>query len=89
MSNKTTFIGHRILLQDGIEQKLKTAIENEIKNGCKNFVVGSHGEFDKTVCGIALLDSDGNVIYGQIPSVEKCESYDGPNLIMTQYAWAL
>lgn len=46
-------------------------------------------DFDKTVCGIALLDSEGNVIYGQIPSVEKCESYDGPNLITTQYAWAL
>ena len=44
-------------------------------------------DFDKTVCGIALLDSDGNVIYGQIPSVEKCESYDGPNLLMNQYAW--
>lgn len=44
-------------------------------------------DFDKTVCGIALFDSDGNVIYGQIPSVEKCESYDGPNLLMNQYAW--
>lgn len=44
-------------------------------------------DFDKTVCGIALLDSDGNVIYGQIPSVEKCESYDGPNLLTNQYAW--
>lgn len=53
--------------------------------------VGLHltdwSDFDKTVCGIALLDSEGNVIYGQIPSVEKCESYDGPNLLMNQYAW--
>lgn len=54
MSNKVTFIGHRILLQDGIEQKLKTAIENEIKSGCKNFIVGSHGEFDKTVLDVLL-----------------------------------
>ncbi len=54
MSNKTTFIGHRILLQDGIKQKLKTAIENEIQSGCKNFIVGSHGEFDKTVLDILL-----------------------------------
>lgn len=55
--------------------------------------VGLHltdwSDFDKTVCGIALLDSDGNVIYGQIPSVEKCEAYDGPNLIAIQYAWSL
>ena len=37
MSRKITFIGHRILLQDGIEQKLKTAIENDqnmIVEGC-------------------------------------------------------
>ena len=52
--NKTTFSGHRILLQDGIEQKLKIAIENEIKSGCKNFIVGSHGEFDKTVLDVLL-----------------------------------
>ena len=45
-------------------------------------------DFDKIVCGIALLDSEGNVIYGQIPSVEKCESYDGPNLLSNQYAWS-
>ena len=44
--------------------------------------------FDKTVCGIALLDSDGNVIFGQMPSVETCESYDDSNLIsVQQYVW--
>ncbi len=43
-------------------------------------------DFDKTVCGIALLDSDENVIYGKIPSVESCEAYDGPNLLKMQYA---
>ena len=54
MSNKTTFIGHRILLQSNIQQLLKSAIENEIQSGCKNFIVGSHGEFDKTVLDILL-----------------------------------
>lgn len=43
-------------------------------------------DFDKTVCGIALLDSNENVIYGKIPSVESCEAYDGPNLLKMQYA---
>ena len=43
-------------------------------------------EFDKLVCGIALVDSDGNAIYGQIPSIEACEAYDGPNLLAPQYA---
>ena len=43
-------------------------------------------EFDKLVCRIALVDSDGNAIYGQIPSVEACEAYDGPDLLVPQYA---
>lgn len=42
--------------------------------------------FDKTVCGIVLTDSEGNVIFGEIPSVEKCKSYDGPKLL-TEFAW--
>lgn len=54
MGNKTTFIGHRILLQSNIQQPLKSAIENEIQSGCKNFIVGSHGEFDKTVLDVLL-----------------------------------
>lgn len=44
--------------------------------------------FDKTVCGIALLDDEGTILYGKAPSVEECKSYDQPNLITTQYAWS-
>lgn len=54
MSNKVTFIGHRILLLNDIKQELKNTIENEIKSGCVNFIVGSHGEFDKTVLEVLL-----------------------------------
>lgn len=43
--------------------------------------------FDKTVCGIALIDSDGNVVYGKIPSVSECQSYDAPSLLEMQYVW--
>ena len=43
--------------------------------------------FDKTVCGIALIDSDGNVVYGKIPSVSECQSYDAPSLLEAQYVW--
>ena len=43
--------------------------------------------FDKTVCGIALIDTDGNVIYGKIPSVSECQSYDAPSLLEMQYVW--
>lgn len=49
MSNKVTFIGHRkIFIQiNNIEEKLKDAIKGEIDNGCRHFIVGSHGESDK------------------------------------------
>ena len=43
--------------------------------------------FDKTVCGIALMDSDGNVVYGNIPSVSECKSYDTPSLLQPLYVW--
>ena len=43
--------------------------------------------FDKLVCGIALLDSEGNVIFGSIPSVKECKTYNSPNLLNTQYVW--
>ncbi len=43
--------------------------------------------FDKTVCGIALTDSEGNVIYGKVPTVAECKSYDSPNYLNTRYVW--
>lgn len=43
--------------------------------------------FDKTVCGFAITDVDDNVIFGSIPSVEMCKSYNSPNLIQSLYAW--
>ena len=44
---RVTFIGHRILLPSNIQLLLKSAIESEIKDGCKNFIIGSHGDFDR------------------------------------------
>jgi hypothetical protein len=43
--------------------------------------------FDKTVCGIALKDKDGNILYGKEPSVTECESYNGPDLLLPIYSW--
>ena len=44
--------------------------------------------FDKLVCGIALIDSEENVIFGKVPSVDECKSYDGESLVVPQYAWS-
>lgn len=43
--------------------------------------------FDKTVCGIALLDAENNVIYGSVPSIERCKSFDEPSLLAPLYTW--
>lgn len=55
--------------------------------------VGLHlidwSSFDKTVCGIALLDSDENVIFGKVPSVDECKSYNLPSLLNVQYVWRI
>jgi len=40
--------------------------------------------FDKTVCGVALKDENGNILFGKEPSVAECESYDGSQLIYTR-----
>ena len=41
--------------------------------------------FDKTVCGIALLDADDNVIFGQVPTVEHCKSFNEPSMLTPLY----
>lgn len=43
---KTAFIGHRKIFTINIREKLAKAIKNEINNGCKSFIMGTHGEFD-------------------------------------------
>ena len=53
--------------------------------------VGVHLEdwsaFDKTVCGMALLDAEDNVIFGSVPTVEHCKSFDEPGLLTPLYTW--
>ncbi len=52
MSKKVCFIGHRdILFNQEIKNRLRFAIQNEIDCGCKHFVVGTHGDFDRMALG--------------------------------------
>lgn len=46
MSNKVAFIGHRQIFDTTLRERLHNAIEEEIKNGCKSFTMGTHGDFD-------------------------------------------
>lgn len=51
MNKKVCFIGHRKIFEN-VKEKLKNAIENEIKNGCKFFTMGTHGDFDKVALSV-------------------------------------
>ncbi len=44
---KTAFIGHRQIFANTLNKRLVAAITNEIKSGCLNFTMGTHGDFDR------------------------------------------
>ena len=43
---RTAFIGHRKVFAKNIAERLLTAIQAEMENGCTLFTMGNHGEFD-------------------------------------------
>lgn len=51
---RCTFIGHSILVKLNFD-KLKSAIEEQIKNGAQEFLIGTYGEFDK-LCFLTCLE---------------------------------
>lgn len=48
---RVCFIGHRDIFEN-IREKLKEAVENEIKNGADFFTMGTHGDFDRMALGV-------------------------------------
>ena len=43
---KTCFIGHREIIVDDIRERIEIAIMIAMANGCKSFIMGTHGDFD-------------------------------------------
>ena len=52
MSKKVCFIGHRRIGFGDIRKKLKEVIMQKIKDGCKFFTMGTHGDFDKLALSV-------------------------------------
>ena len=52
---KTAFIGHRLVLKEGIFELLLTETERQIKAGCLAFTMGTHGEFDRLALSACRL----------------------------------
>ena len=47
INKKTAFIGHRNVYYEGkVLKRLEAAVGEQIKNGCKSFIMGTHGDFD-------------------------------------------
>ena len=79
---KTAFIGHRQIFANDINERLLTAIEIEIKNGCKSFIMGTHGQFDMfALCACRRLrgkykDLDIEVVLTSLHAIDKNEAWD-------------
>ena len=52
MANKTAFIGHRFVFLAKTEERLAAAVEQRIAEGCKVFIMGTHGEFDELALSV-------------------------------------
>lgn len=47
MFRKACFIGHRQILYPQVKERLDNTIQYVIDNGCREFTMGTHGEFDE------------------------------------------
>ena len=50
--NRTAFAGHRKILDKDLRNKLYLPVKQQIESGCKTFVMGTHGEFDKMALNV-------------------------------------
>ena len=51
MSKRVCFIGHREIFYPQVSQRLTNAIQAEIDTGCREFTMGTHGQFDSMALG--------------------------------------
>jgi hypothetical protein len=49
---KVAFIGHRNIICKGVTERLYQAVETEVKDGCLEFSMGTHGEFDSLALSV-------------------------------------
>lgn len=83
MDKKTAFIGHRKVYYEGkVKERLEAAIAKQIADGCRRFVMGTHGEFDfmaLSACKQARStypDIEIDVVLTSYHTVEKKDEFD-------------
>ncbi len=77
MSKTVAFIGHRIVNENRIQSKLKSAVEDELEKGTEKFILGFHGKFDRLVLKILLEKKKNNIVYIDLvfPSLSAANSF--------------
>ena len=81
-NQKVCFIGHRQIFDRSVRERLKEAIENEVKNGCEFFTMGTHGEFDELALSVcrelrkSYKDIKIEVVITSLKKIEKQLLYD-------------
>ena len=79
---KTAFIGHRQIFAKNIDERLFQAVEAEIKNGCRSFTMGTHGQFDSLSLWACrqlrkkYADIDIEVVLTSLHAIDKNEEWD-------------
>lgn len=79
---KTAFIGHRQIFAKNLDERLLTAIEAEIQNGCKAFTMGTHGQFDSLALGACRKlrntynEIEIEVVLTSLHTIEKNNEWD-------------
>lgn len=76
------FIGHRRIGFGPIRERLKSAIEKKVKEGCRFFTMGTHGEFDELALSVCrelrntYADIKIEVVITSLKKTEKQLLYD-------------
>lgn len=79
---KICFIGHRRIGFGPIRERLKSAIEKKVKEGCRFFTMGTHGEFDELALSVCrelrktYTDIKIEVVITSLKKIEKQLLYD-------------
>lgn len=83
MVKKICFIGHRSIYKyDELRNRLLNIVEENIKNGCKFFTMGTHGDFDKLALSVCqelrniYNDIEIEVVITSFREIEPIIQYD-------------
>lgn len=82
MGKRVAFIGHRHIFCADIKERIRKAIEEEIKDGADYFIVGEYGDFDQLALSTCKMvrkthpEIDINVVLTSLHRIAKKDEWD-------------